>query len=80
MPSTFAAASVLFILIGLGFFITQNFNYGVDFTGGTLLIDFSQPVEVAEVNELLKEQDLEELSIITAGKRIRDHPKDDDTA
>ncbi|HHT20857.1 MAG TPA: protein translocase subunit SecD [Tissierellia bacterium] len=65
----FAAASVLFILIGLGFFITQNFNYGVDFTGGTLLnIDFSQPVEVAEVNELLKEQDLEELSIITAGE------------
>ena len=64
----FAIGSLVLILIGLGFFITQNFNYGVDFTGGTLLnIDLGQSADVARVSELIQDQELKELSIITAG-------------
>lgn len=38
--------SLAVILVGLVFFLTQGFNYGIDFTGGTMIqIDLHQRVE-----------------------------------
>lgn len=66
----FAIGSLVLILLGAGFFVTKNFDYGVDFTGGTLLnIDLAEPVDVSAVHDLLAERELANLSLITAGDR-----------
>lgn len=66
----FAIGSLVLILLGAGFFVTKNFDYGVDFTGGTLLnIDLGEPVDVSAVDDLLAGRELANLSLITAGDR-----------
>lgn len=63
-----ALVSILLIVAGLGFLFTTGFNYGVDFTGGTLLhIDMGQEAAIDELNEFLSDQSLDDLSIILAG-------------
>lgn len=60
--------SIVFILIGLGFLVTKGFNYGVDFTGGTLLnIDMGREVPMEEITDLLAQENLEDLTIIHGG-------------
>ncbi len=52
--------SALVIVPGLISIVTQGFNLGIDFTGGTLLdLKFSRAVTVAEVREVLKDSHLE---------------------
>ncbi|MEN6412601.1 MAG: protein translocase subunit SecF [Veillonellales bacterium] len=60
----FFLLSALIILPGLISIAVQGFNLGIDFTGGTLLdLKFSRPVSVAEVREVLKDEQLENSTI-----------------
>ncbi len=52
--------SALILIPGLISMMTQGFNLGIDFTGGTLLdLKFARPVTVAEVRDVLKDYQLE---------------------
>lgn len=43
-------------LIGIGSFFVQGFNFGLDFTGGTLIeVGYKEPVELATVRSALEE-------------------------
>lgn len=51
--------SVAVIIIGLILGLTGGFNFGIDFTGGTMLhIDMDQKASVSEIKEVIKEYDL----------------------
>lgn len=64
-----ALVTIVLILVGLGFFAINNFNYGVDFTGGTLLqIDLAETADVSSIRQMLASEELTDLSIITAGQ------------
>jgi len=56
----FFALSLLIILPGLFSIVTQGFNLGIDFTGGTLFdLKFAKPVTVSQVRDVLKDHKLE---------------------
>jgi preprotein translocase subunit SecF len=60
----FFAISLLIVLPGLFSIITQGFNLGIDFTGGTLLdLKFAKPVTVAEIRHVLADFKLENSTI-----------------
>lgn len=64
----FYAVSVCVIVIGLSAGLIRGYNYGIDFTGGTMLqIDMGKTVDTAEVADSIKEYKLNP-SIILAGK------------
>ncbi|MGN0659828.1 MAG: protein translocase subunit SecD [Emergencia sp.] len=64
----FYCFSAAVIIIGLLFSVVRGFNYGIDFTGGTMLqIDMGQNVAAAEVEDALAEFDLQNISIVHAG-------------
>ncbi|MBK5253043.1 MAG: protein translocase subunit SecD [Peptostreptococcaceae bacterium] len=63
----FYALSLAIILLGAGFMLTKGFNYGIDFTGGTMIqLDMGEKVAVDEVEKSIEEFDLSP-SIIYAG-------------
>ncbi len=63
----FYSISAGVIILGLVFTVVRGFNYGIDFTGGTMMqIDMGQKVTVEEVEDSLKELDLSP-SIVLAG-------------
>lgn len=52
--------SAVVLLAGLISIAVQGFNFGIDFTGGTLLdLKFARPVTVSEVRDALEEANLE---------------------
>ncbi|WP_110952858.1 protein translocase subunit SecF [Anaerosinus massiliensis] len=52
--------SILLLLPGIISIVTQGFNLGIDFTGGTLMdLKFSRPVTVVEIRDVLKEHHLD---------------------
>lgn len=56
----FFALSLLIILPGVFSMMTQGFNLGIDFTGGTLIdVKFDKPVTVAQVRAVLADYKLE---------------------
>ena len=56
--------SALIIIPGLISMMTQGFNLGIDFTGGTLIdVRFARPVTVAEVRDTLQTVKLENSTI-----------------
>ncbi|WP_425061201.1 Protein translocase subunit SecF [Sporomusa carbonis] len=56
--------SLLVLIPGFISMVTQGFNLGIDFTGGTLLdLKFARPVTVAEVRDVLKDYNLENSTI-----------------
>lgn len=60
----FTSLSVLAVLASLGFWTTQEVNYGVDFAGGTeMQIQFSEAVETNEVRKLVDELGLTSVQI-----------------
>lgn len=60
--------SVSIIVIGLVFGIVRGMNYGIDFTGGTMIqIELGKQVPISEIEDELKEFDLDP-SIIYAGE------------
>ena len=55
----FFAVSACVIIIGLAFGLFRGFNYGIDFTGGTMMqIELGQEVEIDEVKDVIADFDL----------------------
>ena len=51
--------SLCIIIPGIVSMATQGFNFGIDFTGGTIIdLKFAQPVEITQVREVLHSYDL----------------------
>ncbi len=56
----FYAISACVIIIGLGFGLVKGFNYGIDFTGGTMMqIEMGQEVDIDDVKNTIAEYDLD---------------------
>ena len=55
----FYSITIIFLLIGFGSIVTRGFNLGIDFTGGSIVdLTFENPVNVAQVRDVLKEHDM----------------------
>lgn len=53
-------SSLLIMLIGVVVMLTQGLNYGIDFTGGTMLqVDLGQKISVAEIEKVIAPFDLQ---------------------
>ena len=64
----FYALSLAVILIGVAAFAFKGFNYGIDFTGGTMMqIEMGQKVDIDEVKETIADFDLNP-TIVYAGE------------
>lgn len=64
----FYCISVGIMVIGLVFSLFRGFNYGIDFTGGTMMqIDMGKTVETEEVKDTLADFELKDLSIVLSG-------------
>ena len=56
---SFFSITIIFLLIGFGSIVTRGFNLGIDFTGGSIVdLTFENPVNVAQVRDVLKEHDM----------------------
>ncbi len=56
----FYIVSIAIIIIGLGFGVVRGLNYGIDFTGGTMIqMDMGEKVDIKEVDKALKEYKLD---------------------
>ncbi|MDR3242445.1 MAG: protein translocase subunit SecD [Clostridiales Family XIII bacterium] len=61
------------LLVGLCFGLVRGFNYGIDFTGGTMLqIDMGGQAAVSEVRDVLKENGVDDADIVYAGEGNRE--------
>ena len=61
--------SLLVIIPGIFCMITKGFNFGIDFTGGTIMeMRFEKPVPIAAVREVMKEYKLDNSTIQLAGE------------
>ena len=68
----FYLASLVFIVVGLSIGLFRGFNYGIDFTGGTMMqIDMGRYVATAEIDRVLKKDDIN-ADIIYAGEDNRE--------
>lgn len=55
----FFSITIIFLLIGFDSIVTRGFNLGIDFTGGSIVdLTFENPVNVAQVRDVLKEHDM----------------------
>lgn len=64
----FYIISTTVIVVGLVFSVVRGFNYGIDFTGGTMMqLDMGKTVSTEDVEKTLKEFELKDLSIVLAG-------------
>ena len=60
--------SLLVIIPGLISMATRGFNFGIDFTGGTIIdLKFEQPVNIAQIRESLKPYGLDGSTIQLSG-------------
>ncbi len=58
--------SLALFTIGLALFAFRGFNYGIDFTGGTMMhIDMGYPISSSEINDTLTEFNLNETIVFT---------------
>ena len=61
--------SLLVIVPGLISMVVRGFNFGIDFTGGTIIdLKFEQPVAIAQVRESLKPFGLDGATIQLSGE------------
>lgn len=61
--------SLLVIVPGLISMMTRGFNFGIDFTGGTIIdLKFEQPVAIAQIRETLKPFGLDGATIQLSGE------------
>lgn len=64
--------SGILVILSLASILMNGFNFGIDFTGGTILdVTYSQPVTVADVRSGLSKSGLETSVIQLSGKRRR---------
>ena len=64
----FLTASLVVICIGLICILVRGFNFGIDFTGGTIIdLKFNQPVTISSVRESLKSFGLDGSTIQLSG-------------
>lgn len=64
----FYLVAVAIIVIGIGTGLVRGFNWGIDFTGGTMFqFDMGKTVAVSEVDKVLKENNIDG-SIVHAGE------------
>lgn len=60
--------SLIVLIIGLAMYFINGFNYGIDFTGGTVIeIELGKEVSVEEITHLVEKFD-KDISVIHAGK------------
>ena len=60
--------SSILVIISLISIFTKGFNFGIDYTGGTIVeVQFTKPVEVSQVRDVLKTFDLENAQIQLSG-------------
>ncbi len=61
--------SLLVIIPGLISMVTRGFNFGIDFTGGTIIdLKFDQPVTIVEIRDSLRKYDLDGSIIQLSGE------------
>ncbi len=66
----FYIISVVVIVAGLGLGIIKGFNYGIDFTGGTMIhVNMGKTVNTAEVADEIKSFDLNPSIVLAGDKR-----------
>ena len=66
----FYAISAIVIILGLGFALVRGYNYGIDFTGGTMIqLDMGKTVETDEVNKLLTKEGMKDVSVVLSGEK-----------
>ena len=64
----FYVFSAIVIIIGLAFSLVKGFNYGIDFTGGTMLqFDMGKKVETEKIDKILNKFDIK-ADIVYAGQ------------
>lgn len=64
----FYAISACVLIVGLGFGVFKGFNYGIDFTGGTMIqMEMGKKVDIDEVKNVIKDYDLDP-TIVYAGE------------
>jgi len=64
----FYLISICIIVLGIGVGLIRGFNYGIDFTGGTMIqLDMGREVSVNELNRVLKANDID-ADIVHAGE------------
>ena len=64
----FYAISLAVILLGTAFFAFRGFNYGIDFTGGTMMqLEMGEKVDIDEVKDVIADYDLNP-TIVYAGE------------
>lgn len=69
--------SSLLVIASLVSIFVRGFNFGIDYTGGTIVeVVFNQPVQVAQVREDLKQFNLENAIIQLSGESNETSGKD----
>lgn len=64
----FYCISATVIIVGLGFGIIRGFNYGIDFTGGTMMqLEMGKQVEIDDIKDTIKDYKLDP-TIVYAGE------------
>ncbi|MDR1135542.1 MAG: protein translocase subunit SecD [Clostridiales Family XIII bacterium] len=63
------AVSIGILVIGLGVGFIRGFNYGIDFTGGTMLqIEMGKQVELEAVESIMRDNGIRDADIVYAGE------------
>lgn len=62
------AMSTFLVVASLALIIFRGFNFGLDFTGGTLIeVEYGEPVDVSEVRSALSDADFDDAMVQTFG-------------
>ena len=70
--------SGILIVLSIISIVTFGFNWGIDFTGGTILeLGFGKPVTVEQVRDGLRKDGLETAVIQLSGKNVQGESGDD---